>query len=128
MLKKTIVIVLLLVLSLGAAAYAQSTRPVDLSWTASTSPGVLGYNVMRATSAAGPFTTLNTSLVTTTSYVDSTAVIGSTYTYEVTAVAAACTATTPVGTPCGSSAPSAAATTTVPAQPAVTITVTVAVP
>jgi len=108
--------------------FAQTTRSVDLTWSASTSSGVTGYNVMRATSTSGPFTTLNTSLVAGTAYVDTTAVVGSTYTYEVTAVAAACTPTTPVGTPCGSSVPSTPATTTVPPQPAVTVTVTIAVP
>lgn len=107
---------------------AQSaTRPVDLSWTASASAGVLGYNVSRGTNSTGPFTLLTSNPTTATSYVDPSAVIGSTYTYQVVAVAAACTPTTPIGTACGSSAP-ASATTTVPAQPTITVTVIVTVP
>lgn len=119
----------LLPLLFVALAFAQATtRNVALSWTASTSTGVLGYQVYRSTSSTGPFTTpLNSALVAGTSYVDSTAVIGQTYTYAVTAQGAACTPTTPVGTPCGQSPP-ATATTTIPAQPAVTVTITVTVP
>lgn len=82
-------------------ASAQS-RPVLLTWGASTSTGVVGYNVFRSTSPAGPFTTpLNTTPVTNLTFTDPTAVIGNTYTYAVTAVGVACTPTTPVGTACG---------------------------
>jgi len=105
---------------------AQTTRDVDLSWTASTTTQVTGYNVQRSTSTSGPFTILNTALIAGTSYVDATAVVGSTYTYEVIAVAPACTPTST--TPCGSSAPSAPATTAVPAQPVAVVTVTIAIP
>lgn len=116
----------LLIFSLGLLS-AQTTRNVTLSWTASTTSGVIGYNVFRAVGSGAPVQ-VNTSPITSTNYTDSTAVVGSTYTYTVTALAAACTSTTPVGTPCGQSAPSAPASTTVPAQPAITVTVTVAVP
>ena len=119
---------ILLFLAVGSALAAQTTRPVDLSWTASTSASVTGYNVQRATSPSGPFTVLNSAPITTTSFVDSTATVGSTYSYQVIAISPACASSTPVGTACGNSAPSTASTTTVPPQPAVVVTVTVVVP
>lgn len=120
---------LLLILILGTSALAaQTTRNVDLSWSASASTSVTGYNVQRATSTSGPFTVLNTAPIATTSYVDSTATVGSTYSYQVIAISPACTSSTPVGTACGNSAPSATATTTVPPTPTAVVTVTVVVP
>jgi len=44
---------------------------VHLGWTANTETDLAGYNVYRATSAGGPFARINTSLVTGTSYDDS---------------------------------------------------------
>jgi fibronectin type 3 domain-containing protein len=109
-------------------AQAPTTRNVVLAWTASTSSGVTGYNVFRSASTTGPFTVpLNTTPVTATNYVDTGAVIGNTYTYAVTAVATACSPSGPVGVACGSSAP-ATVTTTIPPQPAITVTVVVSVP
>src|SRR5215831_16033153 len=51
-----------------------STHTVDLSWVASTSADVTGYNIYRAvySSACGPLSKINTALVATTSYTDST--------------------------------------------------------
>lgn len=112
----------------GLVLCAQSaTRPVSLSWTASTSSGVLGYNAFRAQGSGAP-AQLNTSLIAGTSYTDTTAVIGNTYSYTVVAVAAPCTNTTPVTVACGSSPASAAVATTVPQQPVVSISVTLTVP
>lgn len=116
----------LLLLLLSIPLFAQTTRPVLLSWTASTTATVTGYNVFRATSSAGPFTQLNTVSITGTSYTDA-GTIGQTYTYYVTAQGPLCTPATPVATPCGQSAPSTAVSTTVPAQPGVTISVTIAI-
>jgi fibronectin type 3 domain-containing protein len=59
---------------------------VSLSWTASTSPGVVGYNVYRGTISGGPYAILNSSLVTGTSYTDTTVQTGQTYYYVATAV------------------------------------------
>lgn len=59
---------------------------VSLSWTASVSSNVVGNNVYRASAAGGPFTKLNSSLVATTNYVDSTVQAGQIYYYVVTAV------------------------------------------
>lgn len=59
---------------------------VSLSWTASISSGVSGYNVYRAGTSAGPFTKVNASLVTATSFTDTTVQSGQTYYYVLTAV------------------------------------------
>jgi fibronectin type 3 domain-containing protein len=56
-----------------------------LSWTASTST-VMGYNAYRGTVSGGPYTKLNASVNTSTTYTDSTVQSGQTYFYVVTAV------------------------------------------
>jgi hypothetical protein len=121
--------------ALGLAA-GQTTRPVNLSWTASTTSGVTGYTVATGTSAAGPFTQVgcagtvpgstcapcSASLTSAcapsaTSYVDVETVGGTIY-YQVAAVAAACTPTTPVTQGCGASVP-VATSTTIPPKPVI---------
>lgn len=62
------------------------THSATLSWTASTSTNVSGYNIYRATVSGGPYTELNSSLVTGTSYIDSTPQAGQTYYYVATSV------------------------------------------
>jgi hypothetical protein len=119
---------ILRIISLGilslALASAQS-RNVSLSWVPSN--GGVGYNVYRASSPSGPFTTpLNPSALTTTNYVDATAVIGQTYSYVVTVLGPPC----PAGggtTACGQSGFSSPVTVTIPPQPAITVTVTVTI-
>lgn len=59
-----------------------------LSWTASTDAKVTGYNVYRASSAAGDYARL-ADKVTAATYADTSAVAGTTYYYVVTAVTAA---------------------------------------
>jgi fibronectin type 3 domain-containing protein/regulation of enolase protein 1 (concanavalin A-like superfamily) len=59
---------------------------VSLSWSAVSDPTLQGYNVYSSTSASGPFTLLTSSPISTTSYTDSSAVVGSPTYYEVTAV------------------------------------------
>jgi hypothetical protein len=61
------------------------TYSVSLSWTASSSSSVVGYNVYRGT-AVGSYAKINSSLDTTTAYTDSTAGGGATYYYAATAV------------------------------------------
>ena len=68
----------------GLAATAGDAQ-VGLSWNANSEGDLDGYNVYRATSSGGPFTKLNGSLVTTTSYNDSGLTNGTTYYYVVTA-------------------------------------------
>jgi hypothetical protein len=64
------------------------THDVILSWTASTTPGVVGYDVYRGTTSGGPYPTqLNSTPVNGTTYTDETVQAGQTYYYVVTAVA-----------------------------------------
>jgi len=63
------------------------THDVILSWTASTTAGVVGYDVYRGTTSGGPYSTLlNSTPVNGTAYTDQTAQAGQTYYYVVTAV------------------------------------------
>ena len=64
------------------------THDVILSWTASTTAGVVGYNVYRGTTSGGPYPTeLNSAPINGTTYTDETVQSGQTYYYVVTAVA-----------------------------------------
>ncbi|HEY3323601.1 MAG TPA: PA14 domain-containing protein [Planctomycetota bacterium] len=54
------------------------SNPTTLSWTAS-SDACVGYHVYRATTASGTFTRLSSSLITGTSFVDTTGSISNTY-------------------------------------------------
>src|SRR5579872_2300946 len=72
--------------SLGAGCLTSTgLHVVALTWTASTSGGVTGYQISRGTSAAGPFTPIG-SVGTTTSYTDTTVVSGTTYYYVVASI------------------------------------------
>ena len=68
----------------GSGVAIQHT--VDLSWNASTSTSVVGYNVYRATAAAGPFSKINSALNASMNYTDNTVQSGQTYYYLTTAV------------------------------------------
>lgn len=68
----------------GSGATIQHS--VDLSWNASTSTSVTGYNVYRATLPGGAYTRVNSSLNTSMNYSDSTVRSGQTYYYVTTAV------------------------------------------
>ena len=59
---------------------------VALSWNASTSSSVVGYNIYRGTVSGGPYTQVNSALDSTTSDTDSAVQAGQTYYYVVTAV------------------------------------------
>jgi hypothetical protein len=63
-----------------------ASHSVMLSWNGSSSSGVSGYNVYRATTSGGPFAKVNSSLVATINYNDLTVQNGVTYFYVVTAV------------------------------------------
>ncbi len=74
---------------LGASCVSGATgngHTVSLSWVASTSPMVIGYNLYRATSENGPYVKLNLTLIGETSYTDITVKSGQTYYYVATAV------------------------------------------
>jgi hypothetical protein len=60
---------------------------VILSWTASGSSGVVGYNIFRGTASGKESTTrLNSSPITGTTYTDSNVIAGQTYYYMITSV------------------------------------------
>jgi fibronectin type 3 domain-containing protein len=61
---------------------------VNLSWNASTSSDITGYNIYRAgyTTSCGSFSKVNGALNTGTLYTDSTVANGSAYCYATTAV------------------------------------------
>jgi hypothetical protein len=59
---------------------------VDLSWNASTSTSVTGYNIYRGGATAGPFSKINPALNTSMNFSDSTVQSGQIYYYVTTAV------------------------------------------
>ena len=62
------------------------SHSVTLTWAASTSPRISGYNVYRASVSGGAYTKLNASPIPTTSYLDSNVASGKTYFYVATTV------------------------------------------
>jgi hypothetical protein len=64
---------------------AAGDHVVDLNWSASTSGNIAGYNLYRSP-AAGMWQKINTGLLASTLYSDSTVADGSTYYYAATAV------------------------------------------
>jgi hypothetical protein len=62
-----------------------NTHSATLNWVASTTPNV-NYNVYRATVSTGPYTKINSSLVSVLTYTDSSVQAGQTYYYVATAV------------------------------------------
>ena len=63
-----------------------AAHSVNLSWNASTSQHITGYNIYRGANANGPYTKINSSLDPNTSYADGTVQDGQTYYYVTTAV------------------------------------------
>lgn len=72
----------------GVGTQTQSdVHSVDLSWEASSSPSLLGYNLYRGTVSGGPYPSkLNSTPQPGTSFVDSTVNSGTTYYYVATSV------------------------------------------
>jgi len=69
----------------GVGTVSQS-HSVDLSWNASTSQNVIGYNVYRGTTSGGPYSKINSVLDASTVYTDTSVTDGTTYYYVTTAV------------------------------------------
>jgi hypothetical protein len=65
---------------------APVTHSVSLSWVASTSSTVVGYNIYRGSVSGGPYTMLNSTPNAGLTYTDTTVLAGQTYYYVVTAV------------------------------------------
>jgi hypothetical protein len=59
---------------------------VTLSWTASVSPNIQGYNAYRAQTTGGPYTKINSTLISGVTYLDNVVTAGATYFYVTTAV------------------------------------------
>ena len=74
------------VLSLSGTGTPTPIHNVSLSWTASTSSDVIGYNIYRGAASAGPYSKINSSLNAGTTYTDNSVVDGQTYYYVTTAV------------------------------------------
>jgi len=72
----------------GTSSGSGSNHSVALSWNPSSSSGIAGYNIYRAsyTSSCGSFAKINGSLDANTVYTDSSVVDGSSYCYATTAV------------------------------------------
>ncbi len=72
-------------LTLGGSGIT-SAHFMALTWTASASPSVVGYNVYRGSQSGGPFTLLTPTPISGTSYNDSAVTHLATYFYVVTSV------------------------------------------
>jgi len=70
--------------SLTGVGKAGGAHSVDVSWDAASE--AIGYNVYRGTVSGGPYTMLNTSMDTSTTYTDTSVVAGQTYYYVATAM------------------------------------------
>ena len=76
------------VATLTGTGVSQPVHTVDLSWTASATSDVVGYNIYRAPYAGGcgTYSKINPSLNATATYTDSSVADGQTYCYVTTAV------------------------------------------
>lgn len=72
--------------SLNGVGAASNGHSVDLSWNASTSRDVIGYNIYRGTKSGGPYRKINSVLDAATVYTDTSIRNGTTYYYVTTAV------------------------------------------
>jgi hypothetical protein len=74
-----------LTISLSGSGLQPVQHSAVLTWTGSTS-AVAGYRIYRGTVSGGPYTLLNGSIVSVSTYTDTTVVSGQTYYYVTTAV------------------------------------------
>ncbi len=70
----------------GSCITGVTVHSVSLSWAASTSSNVTGYNIYRGTQTGGPYTKINAFPVAATTYTDTAAQASATYYYVTTAV------------------------------------------
>jgi len=73
-------------IALTGSGIATASHYVTLSWTASTSASLIGYNVYRGTVSGGPYTLLTPTPVAGPGYTDSAVTHGTTYYYVFTSV------------------------------------------
>ncbi|MBI4267505.1 MAG: fibronectin type III domain-containing protein [Chloroflexi bacterium] len=62
------------------------TANVTLTWTANAEADLAGYNVYRSTTFGGTYSKVNSSVITTNSYANTSLTNGTTYFYKITAV------------------------------------------
>jgi Transmembrane protein 131-like N-terminal/Abnormal spindle-like microcephaly-assoc'd, ASPM-SPD-2-Hydin len=72
--------------SLNGVGIVSQNHSVDLSWNASNSQNVIGYNIYRGTQSGGPYSKINSALDASTLYTDTNVSNGATYYYVTTAV------------------------------------------
>ena len=72
--------------TLGQACVTGGGHAAIMTWVASTSANVVGYNIYRGTAAGGPYTLLNATPTSFVTYGDDTVQAGQTYYYVVKAV------------------------------------------
>jgi Abnormal spindle-like microcephaly-assoc'd, ASPM-SPD-2-Hydin len=72
--------------SLNGVGTLSQGHSVDLSWNASTSENIIGYNIYRGTTSGGPYSKINAVLDPSTVYTDTSVADGTTYYYVTTAV------------------------------------------
>ena len=72
-------------ITLSGTGVQPVSHSATLNWAASTST-VAGYNNYRSTASGGPYTKVNSNLITTTQFADSNVMAGQTYFYVVTSV------------------------------------------
>ena len=72
--------------SLTGNGTAPVQHSVALSWNASTSSNVVGYNIYRGSISGGPYSKMNSAVIPSTNDTDTTVLSGQTYYYVVTAV------------------------------------------
>ena len=70
----------------GANCVTGNSHIVTLSWEASTSPNIAGYNIFRGSTSGGPYTQINGALTSALTYADSNVLAGQTYYYVTTAI------------------------------------------
>jgi hypothetical protein len=63
-----------------------TSHSAALTWTASSSSNIAGYNIYRSTTSGGSYTKVNTSVIVPTNYTDNSVQAGQTYFYVTTAV------------------------------------------
>lgn len=69
----------------GTGVAQTSSHTASLTWQAGAT-GIVGYNVYRSTVSGGPYSQINSALVASTSYTDSTVAAGTTYYYVTTEI------------------------------------------
>jgi len=133
----TSVMSVVFMVSIALLAQAATTRPVNVTWGASSSTTVTGYNVLRCAVPTGAATctpsgtALNGSTLipaTTLAYTDPAVPTGSSYVYGVVAVAPACSGTSSPTVPCGDAPMSDSGLVPVPPTPAGAGSIIVIVP